>query len=205
MISVVLPSYLDEFQRSATNRANKLIRAIESVKSQTYDNWNLIIISDGCQKTIDIYNEFYIDHEKIFCISIPKQKMFSGFVRQTGVDVAKEFKSDITCYLDSDDVFGNEHLQNIINQFQGNWVYWNDLHWNRKQKVWYERDSRLIWGDIGTSCIAHQSDIPVKWTETHFYQEDQHFIQSLKITYPNPAKIKNCQYYLMHCPDLYDL
>ena len=50
--SVIMPSFLGEYSRAAQNREDKIVRAIDSCLDQEY--YELIIIADGCQKTVDI-------------------------------------------------------------------------------------------------------------------------------------------------------
>jgi len=78
MITVVMPSYLGEYRGAATNREEKLRRAIRSFLAQNIGH--LIIIADGCQKTVDIASEF--NHPSISCHLIDKQPLFSGMLGQ---------------------------------------------------------------------------------------------------------------------------
>lgn len=209
-IGIVVPSFLDEYKKGATNRVEKFNRAIESILSQKHKEYTVAIVSDGCSLTEKEYLKNYQHLDNVYLLKIlKKQPMFSGIVRQVGVDFLDNQKEvKVICYLDSDDKFGTNHLRSISNQFKTrkyNWIYWNDLHFDVEKKCWYERQAKPIYGDIGTPCIAHKSRIEVKWNPEHGYTADQYFIQNLRLRYPKFTKIKNCQYYLMHCPSRYDL
>ena len=54
MISIIMPSYLGAYKKAAKDRDRKIVRAINSVVKQTYKDWELIVIADGCNKTVDI-------------------------------------------------------------------------------------------------------------------------------------------------------
>ena len=63
--SIIMPSYLGDYPNSATDKEDKLIRAIESVLQQTYKNWELIIIADGCDKTINLLKKYLVANKII--------------------------------------------------------------------------------------------------------------------------------------------
>ena len=55
-VSVVMASYLGEYPGRTSNPEPKFIRAVKSFLSQTYENKELIICADGCDRTVEIYN-----------------------------------------------------------------------------------------------------------------------------------------------------
>jgi glycosyltransferase involved in cell wall biosynthesis len=60
-ISVIMPCFLGEYEGCASNREQKLIRAIHSFNTQTHEDRELVIVSDGCEDTIRVANQFNID------------------------------------------------------------------------------------------------------------------------------------------------
>jgi glycosyltransferase involved in cell wall biosynthesis len=193
MISVIIPCYLGQYEGAAKDRDRKLKRAIESVMHQVYQDWEIIVIADGCKQTVDIARNYpvrgyYID----------KQKMFSGIPRNVGLEKAK---GDIVCYLDADDYFGEYHLLTIEQNFQQDWVYFNDFVYFGG--VWKERIVQLTKWKCGTSNIAHRP-LDVRWDEENKYSlDDWKFIKKLKRY--GEKKIDTPQYYVAHIPKKYDV
>ena len=112
MISVVMPSYLGAYKRAAKNRDDKIVRAIKSVQVQTYKDWELLVIADGCEKTVEIVSA--IKDKKVKLHSISKQALWSGAVRNKGLS---EAIGDYACYLDIDDAIYHE-WECILRQFE---------------------------------------------------------------------------------------
>ena len=69
-VSVIMASYLLPYPGSASNRDKKFVRAVNSFKKQIYQNKELIIVSDGCPLTVDLYNKFFANDENIKIIQI---------------------------------------------------------------------------------------------------------------------------------------
>lgn len=103
-ISVVMPSY---------NQVDFIDEAIQSVLTQSYQNFELIIV-DGMSTdgTVDkILN--YKNHPNVTKLIIEKDKgqtdaLYKGFQYCTG---------DIFTWLNSDDVFAENAFQSVVNEF----------------------------------------------------------------------------------------
>lgn len=195
-ISVIMPSFLGEYEGAAVNREGKFVRALLSFTSQSYETKELIIISDGCKKTIDVTNRFIRDGIKL--LSIEKQEKFSGAVRNKGLDVAT---GDIICYLDTDDYFGDEnHLQSIADNFKGQLCYMNDYILTPSYNI-STRNVTPNYGSIGTSAIAH-TKTDVRWKDG--YGHDFIFFSELAAKY-KPVKINAGSYFVCHIPGKLDV
>lgn len=189
-ISVIMASYLNEYvsgpHKSATNREFKFRRAVNSYLTQTFKDSELIIVSDGCEKTIRIYNDEYSNYPSIRLIQIEKQPLFSGNVRQVGLNNAR---GQIICYLDTDDFFGQNHLE-IINKFDDknyDWCYYDDYIFDGKNKKLRIVKPQHCY--IGTSSFCHKKNCPFKWEDG--YGHDWKSIQ----------KILNLKYYKLETPE----
>lgn len=113
-MSVVMMSYLYDYPGSRSNPIEKFNRAVESFVQQSYDDKELIIVSDGCDLTVSEYNANWKHIDNIKLIETEKSSFnWPGSKRQIGVDNAI---GDWIVYLDSDDILHHNHLTNIYNE-----------------------------------------------------------------------------------------
>jgi glycosyltransferase involved in cell wall biosynthesis len=122
-ISVVMQSYLGEYDGSRKEPVKKFHRAVKSLLNNTYKNSEIVIVSDGCEITHNEYLQNYSDNSRVkySYVSKPKEKMmystsngeqfFRGLPRKIGVSLSD---GDLITYLDSDDYIEENYLQNII-------------------------------------------------------------------------------------------
>jgi len=196
--SVIMPVFLGEYSSRGTNPEYKFKRAVDTFLLQEFKDAELIIISDGCDIAERIYWENFALDDAVIFKKIPKQELFSGRVRQTGIEMAR---GDLICYLDSDDILGVKHLSIINEHFNTqryDWIYYNDYLITNEAFNVLERIISLQPCHIGTSCIAHKKNIKAVWGDR--YGHDWAFIQNnLLNKYPG-TKIPTPQYYVCHCP-----
>lgn len=105
--SVIMPTY---------NQASFIRRAILSLQRQTYPNWELIIINDGCTDDTEMFISDFLNDERIVYIKNESNKGLGHALNQ-GLDVAKY---EYIAYLPSDDYY----LQQVE---MGNWKYYKDV------------------------------------------------------------------------------
>ena len=106
LISVIIPTY---------NSKKFVKNAIDSVLKQTYRNFEIIIVDDcSTDGTIKYINE-KIKSDKI---RIFKTKKNSGTVAHPRNIGLKECKGSLVCFLDSDDYWEKNKLQNQIECFK---------------------------------------------------------------------------------------
>ena len=145
--SIVMASLLADYPGSATGKDRKLIRAVESVLSQTYQNFELIIISDGCPLTTFLIPRHFTD-KRINLIQVERKELWSNTARNAGIEIAK---GKYILYLDIDDKYGPDHLRKISDQMDNteNWLYYNDFRWNGTEFI--ERQINInLYGHCGT-------------------------------------------------------
>lgn len=106
LISVVIPS---------KNRADFLLKAIESVLTQTFKNIEIIIVDDGSDEPVSSL----IDQKfgsKVTCLRHEESKGAPA-ARNTGIKYAH---GDYVAFLDDDDVWLPEKLERQLNVFAKN-------------------------------------------------------------------------------------
>ncbi len=201
--SVVMPSYLGFIRRGATERPKKLVRAIQSVIDQSFYDWELLVVSDGCEDTVEVVKLF--DDPRIRLFKIEKQHNFSGTPRNVGIQNAK---GKFIIYLDSDDVFLKDHLK-IVNKNLGDydWLWFNNHSWNtRTEKFDVFSADITIRGRCGTSNIAHKRSLEVYWSVRGGYAKDDWImINTLRAKSENFGKIETPGYGICHVPSLLDI
>ena len=100
MFSIVLPTF---------NRAKFIKNAINSVISQSFGDWELIIVDDGStdntKEIVKSFNDPRINY-------IYQKNSERSTARNRGI---KESKANWICFLDSDDIFPDNRLS-ILNK-----------------------------------------------------------------------------------------
>lgn len=203
-ISVIMPSYLMPYEGCASNRREKFRRAVDSFLNQSFRHIALIIVSDGCDITNEIYSKEYSHYPNIKLIKLSKQTLFSGAVRQAGIDRAH---GNIICYLDSDDYFEPDHLQAINDKFDTNkydWIFYNDFIKHNINQSPLPRGVAPVFGSIGTSAIAHINKKEFNWTGCNGYNHDWAFISRLMHYSNRYTKIEGPRYLVCHIPKMLD-
>lgn len=187
--SIVIASLLLPYTGAAHDRERKLARAVASAQRQTYTDFEIIVVADGCHKTMEIVE----DAVNVRSFLIPQGKLFGGGPRNKGIE---EAQGDYIVYLDIDDFYGEDHLKKIAEHLNGyDWVWYNDIRWNGK---WHENFCDIYQvGKHGTSNVCHKK-LGVNW-DVKGYAHDYHFIQKL-LRFKNFKKIPTPEYYVAHVP-----
>lgn len=129
--SVIIPTY---------NRYDFLNIAIKSVLTQTFTNFELIIVDDGSNdNTKDMITK--IDDSRLSYIYQTNQGVSKA--RNTGLAQAK---GEFICFLDSDDRFRKEKLE-ITYDYIKNYPDYKIFH---TEEIWYRR------GTILTQKVEHK-------------------------------------------------
>ena len=102
LISVVIPAY---------NAEQFLDETLESVLSQTYENWECIIVNDGSTDNTESVAKKWCEKDSRFRLTIKENGGLSS-ARNWGI---KESKAEYIAFLDADDVLTPDSLEVRIN------------------------------------------------------------------------------------------
>lgn len=104
-VSIVIPVY---------NVESYIIQCLDSVLNQTYQNIEIIIINDGSNdNTLNIINEKYVHHEKIFYYYQSNAGL--GAARNKGIELCT---GDYILFVDSDDWIREDTVELIVQTLQ---------------------------------------------------------------------------------------
>lgn len=107
-VSVVIPTY---------NRVNNLKRALESVLNQTYENLEIIVVSDGSTDGTDNFmNSFRKRDSRIEYVSYFPNKG-GNYARNRGIKAAQ---GEYIAFLDDDDEWEKEKIELQLNEIKKN-------------------------------------------------------------------------------------
>ena len=197
--SIILPSRLIPYPGSASFMDQKIIRAINSVLSQSFQDFELIVIADGCEKTKQIVAPLVLDNTNVRLLECKHKGIFDNLPRNTGIEAAK---GEYIIYVDADDYWGEDHLKTIEKNLKNyDWVWYNDIVFNGE---WIERACNVkSMGGCGTSNVCHKRSLNLRWGRPG-YAHDFHFLQLL-LRFPNNTKIETPEYFVCHIPGSVDL
>ncbi len=108
-VSVIIPTY---------KRPKKLVRAVKSVRNQTYDNIEIIVVNDDPESDI---SDVLPEDENIKLINHEVNKGGAG-ARNTGIDNAE---GKYIAFLDDDDYFLPEKIEKeleLIESLDDDWI-----------------------------------------------------------------------------------
>ena len=163
MISVIIPTY---------NRANYLREAIASMLSQTYQNFEIIVVDDGStDKTREVVESF-------------GERVRYFYQKNSGVGAARnkgiiESRGEYIAFLDADDIWFPEKLlfqMDIFEKFKADMVYACSVNAEEKRirgefkldvtrcDVWTRNFKELFWwNDIPTSSVVIKKESLTKF------------------------------------------
>lgn len=183
--SVVIPCY---------NSEGTLRQTLDSCLNQTLSPYEIILVDDASSdSTVQIFNDYKIQHNNIKCISFDNNKGVSA-ARNAGWDNST---GDFVAFLDSDDTFSNIKLE-IVNTYIhafGHQIFWHHYsHSGDKHDTINESElpgvsmtsfgRLLLSSPIATCTIVVPRELSIRFDEEMRYCEDHDFL--LRASYKNP-------------------
>ncbi len=110
LVSIIIPTY---------NRAHLIIDTLDSVLTQTYKEWECIVVDDGStDNTKEVMGTYLKKDKRIQYYQRPKEKKKgANACRNYGMKIAK---GDYLIFMDSDDIFIDKSLEIRVNYFEKN-------------------------------------------------------------------------------------
>lgn len=105
LVSIIMPAY---------NAEKTIKESIESVLTQTYQNWELLIVNDGSKDNTSSVVSSYDD------VRIKLIEQVNGGVANARNNGLQKAQGEYIAFLDSDDLWTIDKLEKQINYFQEN-------------------------------------------------------------------------------------
>lgn len=100
-IAVVTPVY---------NGEATILKTINSLINQSFNNWISIIVDDGSSDSTSIILDQYKEDDRFVIITLPENKG-RGYARKIALEKVKEVGATYMCMLDADDIYYSNKLK----------------------------------------------------------------------------------------------
>lgn len=168
--SIVIPTF---------NRENLITQTINSILNQTFTDFEIIVIDDGSKdKTEEVVK--LINSDKIKYYKIENSGI--GYARNKGINYAK---GNYIGFLDSDDLYYNNHLQNAYNFIKSlnsdEIIHLNFNLGNREQTIYFKNKlPNKLPDDLFKNCSFHVNSLFIPNTIANITQfnEDRNLMLS---------------------------
>lgn len=132
MISIIIPFY---------NRISKVIKSVESVFNQTYEDWELILVNDCSNEDCSKINDLLIGPKSqrvIYVCNLVNEG--PGYCRNKGIEISC---GNSILFLDSDDILDKTFLEKSVKVLTDNLLFvystaiWDDYSTYRQSNNSY--------------------------------------------------------------------
>lgn len=154
-VSIIIPVF---------NRISLIKETLESVKKQTYSNWELILVDDGSTDgTFEGLVEMSKEDKRFILKKRDKFPKGASTCRNIGINLAK---GNYIIFLDSDDILVSTCLENRIKMFN-QYPDFDFLVFSSLIFTNHPGDSDILWNvDKNTDDIQRFLDLDVPWQTT---------------------------------------
>jgi len=168
--------YLGEYPGSRSDSDKKFLRAVQSFIDQDDKDSELIIVSDGCTITHDLYYKHFKSNDRIKYAYVDKDtpnmyrddhielknRYYRGLPRQVGRSLVT---GEITTYMDSDDFLIKEATTLLKNIWSNN-IHKLDALTNI---TWYDNIAAFDY-DLEYDQISSNNPIEIEGLDSKWYQ-----------------------------------
>ncbi len=137
-VSVIMPTY---------NRPDLIRESIESVISQTFTDWELIVVNDGGGREVEAAMEKYLKDPRVRYVFAEHGGTASAI--NAGLHLSR---GSLLAYLDDDDIFYSHHLETLVHFLDKNpdaqaahTLFYRSLQ-KRKQGSWETVTKKVVYG-----------------------------------------------------------
>lgn len=154
MVSIIIPCY---------NQTEYVAQAIESVKNQTYNDWECIIVNDGSTDDSEGVILECISNDNRF-IYLKQDNKGPGNARNNGASIAKGYYMTM---LDADDLIGRDYLQRGVKYLDEHprcTLYYGVVeHFDKNKTKLVKPSPRFYWqifthNQFNTTCLYRKED-----------------------------------------------
>ena len=138
LVSIIIPTF---------NRPQELIEAIESVRNQSFQNFEIIVVND-CGYDIKKLLSTIHDHRIIYKSHDINKGLAAA--RNTGIRLAR---GKYIAYLDDDDEFYPDHIQTLVDELENS--NFKAAYTDGEKRLYEERNDELF---LSSKFVEHSSD-----------------------------------------------
>lgn len=152
-ITVIIPTY---------NRPEHLRKALDSVFSQTYRHFEVIVVGDKCPVLDRFIREYPNARDKRFKYFNLSHNNGAGGATPRNYAIKMLCNTTWIAYLDDDNVWKENHLESLVQTLRKNpdasYIF-SSMVIDNKELIFEEPKK----GRIDTSCVLHRFDLCVKY------------------------------------------
>lgn len=153
LVSIIVPCY---------NQAEYLAETLDSVLSQTYSNWECVIVNDGSPDNTEEIANHYISRDNRF-IYLYQENMGLPMARNNGI---RKSTGTYILPLDSDDIIADTYIEKAVGIFSQNrdakLVYCKAKRFGKINEKWnlpnYKYENLLWHNMIFCSALYYRKD-----------------------------------------------